>query len=130
MLKRKAMNEDEKRREEILKSDSFIRVELIVPTIEVGQEKVEPYMAVETVHSNIMMKNTMYNALKNMADIYLEEYPEIKIAQHIFKTESINKGSKCYEETGAKTDLDKFVEEAQQKLLEIIEKEEKEKKDE
>ena len=130
MLKRKTMNEDEKRREEILKSDSFIRVELIVPSIEVGQEKVEPYIAIETVRSNIMMKNTMYNALKNMVDIYLEEYPEIKIAQRFFKTESIDKGSKCYEEAGTKTDLDKFVEEAQQKLLEIIEKEEKEKKDE
>ncbi len=128
MQKNKVSKKGEQRRNEILKSGHYVRVEIIVPAIKQSGEQTEPHIVVETSKSNIIMKLTMYDMLKQMTQIYLEEHPEIKLAQHFYETETINKGSSSYEEK-TETEMDKFVDEAIKKLLEIVEKEEKEKKD-
>ena len=78
---------EKQRREEILESGEYARVEIISPRITTSTKKVAPAVCIETKKVNTMTMMCLVSSLESTKKDIMKQDPAIALAQMIFDTE-------------------------------------------
>lgn len=81
------------KKEEILKSGEYVRLEIIIPTTTADEKRVDPLTQLEVKNTNTVTLWCLYNMLDSIKETLIKKDPAIKLADMVLGQEIVDMGS-------------------------------------